>query len=152
MKNNLTEAKIREIFKKKGIKFSKPRYEIYKFILENRTHPTAEDVYNAIKDRIPGISFATAYNVLNKFVEKGLVKQLIIGSSKRFDGYTQPHIHFVCKKCGKIEDVEFQEFGSIANKVKEKGWELKETSLYVFGICPECRKKQKTSNLKNISH
>ncbi len=143
MKSKLNEEKIREIFRKNNIKFSRPRYEIYKFVLENRIHPTAEDVYNAIKNKIPGISFATAYNVLNKFVEKGLVKQLTIGTSKRFDGCIEPHIHFVCKECGKIEDVEFTDFKFIAEKVKEKGWELKETSLYVFGICPGCRKKRK---------
>ncbi len=143
MKNNLTETKIREIFKENGIKFSKHRFEIYKFVLQNRTHPTVEEVYKGvIKEKLPGISFATVYNVLNKFVEKGLVKELTIGTSKRFDGYTKPHIHFICKECGKIEDVEFQEFNSIANKVKEKGWELRETSLYVFGVCPECRKKK----------
>ncbi len=145
MKNSLSEEKIREIFKENHIKFSKPRYEIYKFVLENRIHPTAEDVYNAIKDKIPGISFATAYNVLNKFVEKGLVKQLAIGSSKRFDGCVKPHIHFVCTACGKIEDVEFSDFEFIAKKVKEKGWELQETSLYVFGICPNCKQKIKKS-------
>lgn len=142
MKTNLTETRIRETFKENGIKFSKHRFEIYKFVLQHRTHPTVEEVYKGVKENLPGISFATVYNVLNKFTEKGLVKELTIGTSKRFDGYTKPHIHFICKECGKIEDVEFQEFNSIANKVKEKGWELKETSLYVFGVCPECRKKK----------
>ncbi len=136
------EHKVRQIFKQKHIKFSRPRYEIYKYLLKHRTHPTAEEIFNDIKKKLPGMSFATTYNVLNKFVEKGIVKQLQIGDSKRFDGFTEPHIHFVCIKCGKIEDVITPELKIVEEKVKEKGWELKEASLYVFGICPDCRKKK----------
>lgn len=134
---------IREFFKEKHLKFTKPRFEIYSFIKSHPIHPTAETVYKSVQKKLPDISFATVYNVLNKFVEVGLVKEFNLDKNTRFDGNTEPHIHFVCLRCGKIEDIELSEHKKIISMAEEKGWDVEEFSLFVYGICPECKRKSK---------
>jgi Fur family peroxide stress response transcriptional regulator len=136
------DEKIIKALRENNLKVTKTRIEIYKYLVKNHNHPTAEMVYNDIKDRLPGVSFATVYNVLNKLVEIGLAKEFSIGKSKHFDGNTNPHIHFVCMNCGKIEDAELPEYGNLLKVAKDKGWEIKEFSLFIYGICPDCKKKQ----------
>ena len=138
------EEKIKEALRANGLKVTKTRIEIYKYLMNTRNHPTAEMVYNDIKDKLPGVSFATVYNVLNKLVEIGLAKEFSIKKSKHFDGRTAPHIHFVCINCGKIEDAELPDYNDVVRVAKEKGWDIKEFSLFVYGICPECRSKDRS--------
>ena len=134
---------IKNIFKEKKIKLTKPRAEIYSFIKTYSIHPTAETVYKTVKKTLPDISFATVYNVLNKFVEVGLIKEFRMGKETRFDGNIKPHIHFVCLQCGKIEDAELDEYKNIVKTAQKEGWEVQEFSLFIYGICPDCRRKGK---------
>ena len=131
---------IETIFKEKHLNLTKPRIEIYNFIKTHPIHPTAETVYRAVQKKLPNVSFATVYNVLNKFIELGLVKEFNIGKETRFDGNTVPHIHFVCLKCGKVEDADFSGYDKIAEAAQKRGWDVKEFSLFIYGICPQCKK------------
>jgi len=132
---------LREVFEDKHLKLTKPRVEIYNFIKTHSIHPTASAVYKAVQKRLPGVSLATVYNVLNKFVEVGLLKEFKMGDEIRFDGNTTPHIHFVCLQCGKIEDAECKESKKIIEVAQKEGWDVKEFSLFIYGICPECKRK-----------
>lgn len=140
----IDEKKFYAYLKRKHLKFTRTRREIYKFLVENPIHPTANAVYKAVKKEIPGISFATVYNVLNKFVEIGLIKELLIGKIKHFDGNAKPHLHLICKECGKIEDAEFPEYNEIIERIEKKGWTIMDARFNIYGICPMCSKKKKT--------
>ena len=133
------------ILRKNGLKLTKARMEIYAFLKNTVSHPSAFDVFENVKKKLPGISYATVYNVLNKFLEKGLIQKLSsFDNKKRFDGNTEPHIHLICPECGRIEDVPFvnskEKLEIIA---KKRGWQIKKYDLNVYGI-PKNYKKNKT--------
>jgi Fur family peroxide stress response transcriptional regulator len=129
---------LKDVLKDKGIQPSFHRIHILKYLLENRCHPTVEEIYQRLSGEIPTLSKTTVYNTLNLFAEKGLVEVLTIDEREaRFDIVVKPHAHFKCLKCGAIYDLwevdvnirdkEFQEF------------EPKSVHVYVKGYCPKCR-------------
>ncbi|MEZ0344598.1 MAG: transcriptional repressor [Caldimicrobium sp.] len=127
-----------DYYKKLGLKITPQRLAILEYLENNREHPSAEDIYNALKERFPSMSFATVYNTLEVLMEKGLIKEIGIDSSKkRFDPVVHPHHHFICRKCGHILDVE-KDFDIIIPQ------ELSECKILDFqvvfsGLCPECK-------------
>jgi len=70
------------------------------------THPTADELYNIVRQRLPRISLGTVYRNLDLLAEQGEVLKIeSAGTSKRFDGITQPHQHVRCQKCSRVADV-----------------------------------------------
>ena len=93
----MKEEKI-AFYKSLGLKLTPQRLAILEYLEGNKNHPSAEDIYKALKPRFPSMSFATVYNTLEILVKKGVIKELNIESSrKRFDPFTHPHHHFFCK-------------------------------------------------------
>ena len=69
-------------------------------------HPSAEWVYNQLKSEYPDISLATVYRNLNLFREQGLITSIgTVQGVERFDGNTDPHVHFICSRCGSVIDL-----------------------------------------------
>lgn len=129
-----------EFYKKLGLKITPQRLAILEYLENNRDHPSAEDIYNALKDRFPSMSFATVYNTLEVLMEKGLVKELGIDSSKkRFDTVVHTHHHFICKKCGRILDVERNFEISIPPELKD--CDIVDFQVVFSGFCPNCKNK-----------
>ncbi len=127
-----------DYYKKLGLKITPQRLAIIEYLENNREHPSAEDIYNALKDRFPSMSFATVYNTLEVLMEKGLIKEIGIDSTKkRFDPVVKPHHHFICKKCGKIIDVE-RDF-EITIPLELKDYDIVDFQVVFSGICPKCK-------------
>jgi Fur family peroxide stress response transcriptional regulator len=131
------------ILRKNGLKTTKARKEIYTFLKNTYSHPSAFNVFENVKKKLPGISYATVYNVLNIFVQKGLIQELpAYDNKKRFDGNVEPHIHLICLECGKIEDVPFENGKELIEKIaKKSGWQIKKYDFNIYGICVDCKNK-----------
>lgn len=87
-------------------KHSKKRDAILECIRQTRTHPAAEWVYNQLKPRIPNLSLATVYRNLALFKAQGVIQSVgVVDGLERFDGNTEPHVHFICIDCGSILDL-----------------------------------------------
>jgi len=135
----MNEAKLK-FYKSLGLKLTPQRLAILEYLENNRSHPSAEDIYNALKPHFPSMSFATVYNTLEVLVEKGLVKEISVESTKkRFDSFTHPHHHFFCKSCKKIIDIENNQNITIPKELKD--YELSEFQVIFYGFCPECKNK-----------
>lgn len=125
-------------YKSLGIKLTPQRLAILEYLENNREHPSAEDIYNALKDRFPSMSFATVYNTLEVLIEKGLVKELGIDSYKRrYDPDIRPHHHFLCRKCGKILDIESKY--EIPTPSELKDYQITDFQIVFYGLCPNCK-------------
>jgi len=133
-----------KILRKNGLKLTNARKEIYTFLKNTYSHPSAFDVFENVKQKVPGISYATIYNVLNVFVEKGLIQELpAYDDKKRFDGNAEPHFHLICLVCGKIEDTNFEKGKGLIEEVSKKSsWQIKKFDLNIYGICKDCRKSK----------
>ena len=130
---------IKETFKSKGIKPTIQRIKIYKYLIEYRTHPDVDTIYNELIKEIPTISKTTIYNTLKEFIGKNLILEIPLESKLCFDGYTQPHSHFICEECRKIYDLNID--FSFARREKIDGHIVKKFCGIFRGICRECQKE-----------
>lgn len=129
----------KHILKKHDIRVSHQRLMILDYLVNNRTHPTADDIYKDLKSKDPILSQATVYNTLNLFVKNNIVSELDFNQSrKRYDFYQKHHAHFICDTCGDILDLNFDidnlKFDGL------EGYEINNVDLTIRGICPNCRK------------
>lgn len=128
--------------KDKGVRFTPQRQAILEFLLRTETHPTAEDIYQDVKAKFPGVSLGTIYNTLNMLKEHGHILELSYGDmSSRFDGNAKNHYHVVCSECGKVVDYH-RPLIQLEQEVEEKtGFQVMGHRLEFHGICPECCKR-----------
>ncbi len=122
------------------MKFSKQREMILNHVRCYPVHPTADQVYTALKVDNPSLSLGTVYRNLNLLSEMGeLLKIRIADGSDRFDGRTDRHFHMVCDKCSKVFDVELDELDCITDDVLKKyGHKLTNITLNLNGVCCQC--------------
>lgn len=127
-----------------GIKPSVQRLEIMNYLITHRTHPTVEDVYTGLCRKIPTLSRTTVYNTLRMFAEHNAAQMLTIDERRVcYDDETSPHVHFFCRKCGKVIDLKGVTVPTITNECMAEGCVIDETHLYYKGLCSECCKKIK---------
>lgn len=123
----------------KQIKPSYHRLRIYKYLIENRNHPTVDQIFSDFKKELPTLSRATVYNTLNLFVDANLTKAITIEDKEtRYDIDIKNHGHFKCESCGNIIDFEINidEFKSD----ELSGFKVNDKSVYFRGICSGCLK------------
>ena len=128
---------LQKMLKREGIRPSVQRLKILEFLEYNRIHPTVETIYEHLRSELPTISKTTIYNTLGLFVEKGLISHLTIsGNDVRYDAEIAPHAHFLCRKCGKINDLEQILCPHIKKEID--GNHIDSIHLYLKGICKDC--------------
>ena len=99
-----------------GLRMTRQRWEIYRLLMAQRDHPTANDVFMRAKDRLPNISLATVYNCLEALVQHGLIRQVNFErESSRFCPNLEEHGHFHDKRSGTIHDVTFKAGANLAD-------------------------------------
>lgn len=126
----------------RGIRPSMQRLAIMDYLINHPIHPTIDDVYQALSNKVPTLSRTTVYNTLRMLSENQAAQMITIDEHRVcYDGNVESHVHFYCKKCGKIIDL----FGEQAPKLEvEKTVEgniIQEEQLYYKGICAKCAKK-----------
>jgi Fur family peroxide stress response transcriptional regulator len=134
-----------EEFKRKvkasGLKVTPQRLAVYKEIASRQDHPSAEELYERLKNKIEGISLTTVYRALASLEKAGLVKSVPTLKDKvRYDARTEPHSHFVCVNCGKIVDLDFVPEVE-KDKLRKYGTPISCT-LMCYGTCRECQGEQ----------
>ena len=92
-----------------GLRMTRQRQEIYRTLMAQRNHPTANDVFMRVKDRLPNISLATVYNCLEALVQHGIIRQVNFDrESSRYCPNLAEHGHFHDESTGVIHDVDFK--------------------------------------------
>ena len=137
----VSRAELKEELIRAGIRPSVQRLAIFEYVRQSCQHPTAEVVYEALRDELGSLSLTTVYNTLKLFVDAGLIMMLTIDDTFRcFDGNCCSHAHFLCKSCGKIYDFELKRnYVDIVEGLD--GFEVTDAQLYLKGVCPKCNKK-----------
>ena len=122
-----------------GVKPSVQRLAIMEYLMTHNIHPTVEMVYNALVKKIPTLSVTTVYNTLRLFAEKGVAQMVTIDEHRVcYDGFTEPHVHFFCKKCGKVMDIHEVSAPTVKGAMTVEGNQVDEVQLYYRGLCSEC--------------
>jgi Fur family transcriptional regulator, peroxide stress response regulator len=121
-----------------GLRCTPQRFGVMAFLVEHTGHPTAAEIFEAVNRLDPRSTRATTYNNLRDLVRMGLVREVAVeGRSARFDAKGMRHHHFVCDRCGDVEDLEWYDLpmpapGSIGKRI------LRECELIVRGLCTKC--------------
>ena len=135
-----TEAYARLV--ERGIRPSVQRIAIMDYLITHPTHPTIDEVYQSLCEDVPTLSRTTVYNTLRMLSEKHAAQMITIDEHRVcYDGNINSHVHFYCKKCGKIIDLFDEEAPLLEEEKVINGNIVHEAQLYYKGICAECAKK-----------
>lgn len=127
-----------------GIKPSLQRMAVMTYLIEHRTHPTADEIYTALHPSIPTLSKTTVYNTLKLLTEKGAALQLTIDERNCcFDADTSPHAHFLCTRCGRVYDMELSQAELTKCACVPDKFQTEDAQLYLRGCCPKCAVQNK---------
>lgn len=130
----VTTAHISKMLTDANIRPSAQRIAVTGYLMTHSTHPTAEDIYNALLPDYPTLSRTTVYNTLKCLAKAGKIIVLDIDPlTQHFDGNTDDHAHFMCNCCSKIYDIELTNSPS-----PPKGFAVDETHVAFKGTCCEC--------------
>lgn len=108
------------------------------------THPTADELYEVVRKRLPHISLGTIYRNLEILSRKGIIRKIELGGTqKRFDGDLEIHQHIRCTECGRIDDLPAGTAVTRCNMdlIEQTGYKVIENRVEFIGICPECSKR-----------
>lgn len=120
-----------------GIRPSVQRLAIMKYLMEHRTHPTVDKIYNDLRPSMPTLSRTTVYNTLEVLVEHDAVLELSIDShTSHYDGATTPHAHFRCRRCGAIIDVDMKDLALATPESSE--FTVEHVEISYTGLCTRC--------------
>lgn len=123
--------------------YSKQCELVLNTLKENVVHPSADYIYNILKQDYPNISLATVYRNLNKLAQNGIIKKIEgLEDCDHFDHNTFEHYHLICVKCGRIFDIPADIAPDICKTAKEKySFKIIRHEIVFKGICPQCNSK-----------
>ncbi len=131
-----------DILRGRGLRVTPQRLAILKYLDGNTDHPTAEDVYAAVKEQHPAMSLNTVYKTLEAFEEADLVWRFGAGQKQKshYDPNTTPHPHFVCDQCGHVDDLpaDCDTVQREAEDLLQTDGEMLRVEICVVGVCDNC--------------
>ena len=124
---------ISERLKEAGIRPTAHRIAVAEYILDTTAHPSADQVFEAVRARCPRISQATVYNTLKIFTDHGLLKQLTLRNDRVvYDPKMEAHHHFVDVETGEIDDIEWDAI-DVCNLDNLQGFEISDYQVVLRG-------------------
>lgn len=135
--------RLAEILKTKKLKVTPQRLAIYKVLYETTAHPTAEDIYTALRKSHPTMSLATVYKTLDALKKADLATELNVGDdSSRYDANIKSHPHMVCLECGQVMDLHTNSLSGFKAQIQEEtDFEIMSEKVYFYGTCKSCKSK-----------
>lgn len=123
-----------------SLRLTKQRQIILEELRAVTSHPTADEMYEMIRKRLPKISLGTVYRNLEILSDKGVIQKLDVGGTKkRFDGNVGTHYHLRCTECGRVDDVHLDPEYSLEERAAAlTDYKILKHSLEFIGVCPTC--------------
>ena len=136
----VAESDMRERFRRSGYTLTSQRRAVLDALTDFNGHPSAEEVYLAVKRRNPKVALGTVYQALSVLEEIGLIEAKRWAESPvRYDLNTSPHHDIRCTRCGAVEEVRGLESDDFAARISENTpYKVTSASLVIEGICPVC--------------
>ncbi len=134
---------LRRKLDERGGHMTRQRAAVYDYLNSVEHHPTAEEIYLAIKPKVPRISLATVYKNLEALIKCEMVSKLTYGdAAARYDIRTDHHYHTRCQECGRVWDLDAVKGSAWLERVKpqQAGFEVHDYRLEILGCCRDCRR------------
>lgn len=132
------------------IRLTTQRQIILEELSKVKTHPTASEVYDMVRKRLPRIGLGTVYRNLELMAENGMIVKLEVGGTqKRFDATTDAHYHIRCSCCGKVDDIDIPVIDSLVDTATEhSSYQILGHHIEFTGICSDCRVKGQITTIQ----
>lgn len=137
-------ADFEDLCRKRGLSLTVQRRVILQELVERSDHPTADQIYDAVRDRVPGLSRTTVYRVLDTLVRIGAARKLAHPDAVvRFDPRMERHHHLVCQQCGSLVDLDPSAVPAVSiPDTRMAGFIINDYSVSFTGICARCSATQ----------
>lgn len=128
------------LLRARGQRVTSQRLVILRDLRRRGRHATAEEVLTAVRSELPGTAIPTVYATLDLLVELGLARKLDFGAgASLYDARTDPHQHMVCRRCGRIDDLDGElDAGPLIGAASKLGFRPDKAELVLYGLCAEC--------------
>jgi Fe2+ or Zn2+ uptake regulation protein len=136
-----TDTQLADLLRSRGYRVTPQRIAIHQLLREQDRHLTADQVRAAVADRLPGTSGPTIYATLDLLAELGLVRRIDAGTGATlYDSRAEPHHHAVCRRCGRVEDLEARtvDAAGVMRAAEGSGFEAQQVDVVVSGLCARC--------------
>ncbi len=132
---------LERLCREKRLPLTMQRRVIYEAVMSRHDHPTAEDIFVTVRRRLPSLSRATAYRVLETLVRLGVIgKTSHPGSVARYDNSTERHHHLVCVRCEETTDLDDGVLDAVTlPDTRRLGFRIEDYSIHFKGLCSKCR-------------
>lgn len=126
--------------RQRGMRVTPQRLAVYRELEARGTHSSAQEVWEAVQVRLPGISVPTVYAALDLAVDLGLARKVDLGTGTGYyDPHTGPHHHTVCRRCGRIDDVDAEvDTRALIDSSRADGFQPDGAEAVVTGLCADC--------------
>ncbi len=133
---------IEEALRSRGIPLTHQRLAIYDRLKRSKDHPSAEDIYRALKPRYPSLSLATVYKTLQTLEKLGLISLVNRPHAQaRYDAITERHHHAICEGCGRIDDLFDKRLDVLPQPKAVSGFIVHGHSVHFRGLCKGCARR-----------
>ncbi len=126
-----------------AVKYSRQRQLIHSFLMTRKDHPTADVVYQNVRQEYPNISLGTVYRNLTLLADRGEILRLQVGDGvDHFDADTSLHCHFVCSDCGGVTDMQLDCMNEmLADARRNFDGRVERQTTCFYGLCGKCLDK-----------
>lgn len=127
---------------KPTLRLTRQRRLILQALRSSKTHPTADELYEMVREKLPHISLGTVYRNLEIMASSGIIRKLeTAGTQKRFDGILEDHYHVRCVRCGRVDDLPVKSIKAVDDAViGVTDYQILSHHLEFAGLCPRCQK------------
>jgi Fe2+ or Zn2+ uptake regulation protein len=138
----VSRRQLDELAQARGLRMTPQRNAIVEHLEKVQYHPTAEEVFTEVNRRFPMTSRATVYNTLKLLSEAGLLREIRRDHQVRYDPNLSPHHHFICRRCGRIEDLPWESIPPLTLEELIRFRAVDSYEITLFGHCRECQPGQ----------
>jgi Fe2+ or Zn2+ uptake regulation protein len=134
MSQELTAA-----LRQRGMRVTPQRVVVHRALHELDRHVTADELLDAVTERLPSVSLPTIYATLELLEQLGMVRRVQRAGTTLFDPRTDPHHHLVCTSCGAVEDFESElDMSALERAAARRGFRHERVEAIVHGRCASC--------------
>lgn len=139
MTTTISSNELIRLINRAALRPSVHRIAVLDYVANRRTHPTSDEIFDALSAEFTTMSRTTVYNSLHALVDGGLLCELPIETGKmRYDFRPQSrHSHFLCRRCGKVADIPYPDG---LHHGTSDGYIIDNIDIYYRGLCPQCAK------------
>jgi len=125
-----------------SIRLTRQREAVLNVVQQADKHLTAQEIYDRVRQQVPGIAYATVYNALSYLTQAGLIQLVNVGNGPAlYDQNVDRHDHLVCRNCGKVLDYAFHDLEQALDQVaKATGFRIERAEALFVGLCPDCQR------------